>query len=269
MPICYVLGATDPEMNRIEEILRAAGCLIIHAKKDAKRVHAGNAYEANNFCEIPENSGVIFIECCLTGVVPQKIIDHHRPGDPGYHKGPTEYWEASSLGQLQDHLGVEPAPEDYVLAAMDHCFNAAMKGECPGVSPEKVLKRKLDEVAMATGRPIGDVKATISRFQENLARFQWYLIGGQRCIDIEESTGVGYTIEYLAAQVAATLSETAIILHLYNEEGGRERLHLCGDVSPATARHFMGNWAPGHGLTDIYGNPERGYAGGYKRSPLR
>ena len=260
----YVLGAIDPEMARIEEVLGVANACVVYAKKNGQRVHAGNAYEADNGGDVPEDSAVIFIECGIVGVTPAKMIDHHRPIDPGYHKGPTEYWEASSLGQLHDHLGLKPTRDDYVLAAMDHCYNAAMKGACPGVSRKDVLARKIHQIALATRRTSAEVEAMVDRYRNSMTSSSQFLVGGQQVIDVPESTGIGYTLEYLCAQVSATLLQAPVVLHLQNEEGAPERLHLCGDVWPSTAAYFMETWGPSHGLTNIYGSPERGYAGGYR-----
>src|SRR5690606_16260759 len=33
-----------------------------------------------------------------------RVIDHHRPGDPGYGKPPAEFFSASSIGQVLKHL---------------------------------------------------------------------------------------------------------------------------------------------------------------------
>jgi hypothetical protein len=37
-----------------------------------------------------------------------------------------------------------------------------------------------------------------------------------------------------------------------------------GDADGAAVRAFMGRWGPFNGLADIYGDPRRGFAGGYK-----
>src|SRR5690606_32336092 len=38
---------------------------------------------------------------------------------------------------------------------------------------------------------------------------------------------------------------------------------VCQSGAPEQIRAFMEHWAPAQGLTDIYGDPRRGFAGGY------
>lgn len=261
----FVLGAEDPEMVRIGEVLDDAGKACMHAKKDGQRVHPGNAYEANNGDDIPDGANVIFVECEIAGTNPKLRIDHHRPGDSGYDKNAEQYWEAASLGQLHTYLGTTPTLRDFTLAAMDHCPSAALKGQCPGVSADAVLYVKLEEIAKATARSIDEVREKVVYFRQALGICETILMGDQNVHNVRENTGIGYTLAYLSAQVAAWLSGSAVILHLYNEEGGPERLHLCGDVNEDTAVYFMETWVPENGLTNIYGVPSRGYAGGYKQ----
>lgn len=47
------------------------------------------------------------------------------------------------------------------------------------------------------------------------------------------------------------------------ERDGREKVVLGGAASPEMVREFIERWAPAQGLTDIYGDPARGFAGGY------
>lgn len=268
MAYMFFLGAADPEMYRIEAILTEKEKKFCHAMRDGKPVHPGNAYFADPFPhEIPSNRKVVFVECAIHGMKPDLIIDHHRPGDPGYDKGPKLFWQASSLGQLSILLGHKPNPHDKILAAMDHCFNAAMHDECPGVSASQVMHTKIEAIAKRTGSAVEKVSAEIERFRSLLSSMPTVKIGEQAIYDLEEDLGIGYSLQYLAAQVAAVAERRAVILHLKNEENGAERLHLSGDVNQETVSAFLTEWAPAHNLSRLYGVPERGYAGGYRRYP--
>src|SRR3989338_720411 len=258
----FILGASDPEMTQITALLQQEKKDFIYAKKDGERVHASNSYQANNSEEIPSNVGIIFIECEVSGITPKLYIDHHRPGDPGYDKGPEQFWEGASLGQLHTYLGVVPTEKSKVLAAMDHCFPGAIKGLCPGVNPKSVLRIKLEAVAEAFNCSIDEVKKEVGRFQEILLRVRakTVQIGGQVVYEIEEDLGIGYSLPYLSAQIAAVLEEKAILLPKPREQ---DKIVLCGDADKETVKYFMETWGPKHGLNKIYGTPSRGHAGGY------
>lgn len=47
------------------------------------------------------------------------------------------------------------------------------------------------------------------------------------------------------------------------DRDGRRKVVLGGHTTPETVRAFMAEWAPAQGLVDIYGDPARGFAGGY------
>jgi len=260
----YLAGAKDPEMERAIDILTKQGKTVIQAKKGGVPVHAANAYEADNEDDIPTGTKVIFMECGFL----IKRFDHHRPGDPGYGKGPSLYWEASSIGQVYEHLGLPRPPNghrDLILAAMDHCYNAAMKGECPGVTTEEVLQVKLEEIAKATKKTIEEVSASVQKFREKIYWSPTFNIGSEKIHDLRENTGIGYSLPYLTAQVAAVLEKVPVIIRLHDKEGETtERHHLCGDISEETLEYFMKTWGPKNGYTKIYGSPSRGYAGGTK-----
>ncbi|GIW89652.1 MAG: hypothetical protein KatS3mg109_0084 [Pirellulaceae bacterium] len=96
----WILGAPDPEMEMIENILHQCGEQIIYATgEDGRRVHPGNAYRCP-VPAVPEGATVYAVECI--GALPEGWvrIDHHRPGDPGYGKPPAEFLPASSIGQV-------------------------------------------------------------------------------------------------------------------------------------------------------------------------
>jgi hypothetical protein len=263
----FVLGADDPEMKRIVLFLEENGEEYIFATRDGKRTHPGNAYEANNDYDLSEFSEIVFVECWVDGIEPNKIIDHHRPGDPGCGKLPELYWEASSLGQLHAFLEVDPAPGDKILAAMDHCFNAAIQGLCPGVSAEEVLEVKVKDGIMATHNVSReDVMTIISNWREQFESSDndTVVIGGESVILVDEHTGFGYSLLYLTAQVAAVLCHKPVILRVKDTVNAPvDRLMLCGDVSGETVRNFLADNPLN--LERLFGSPERGYAGGYDR----
>jgi len=108
----WVLGAPDPEMHLVEALLTAAGCRFVYAgAQDGARVHPGNAYKAAADRLPPlKSSKLALVECGFTDPLPNDldvvVIDHHRPGDPGFGQGPARFFEASSVGQVLTELGV-------------------------------------------------------------------------------------------------------------------------------------------------------------------
>src|SRR5690606_10920689 len=98
----WVLGASDPEMQLIEGLLAEAGEQVAHAlDATGQRVHPGAAYRATALsAPVPEGATVYAVECGGPAIPARAVvIDHHRPGDPGYGRPPAEFLPASSIGQ--------------------------------------------------------------------------------------------------------------------------------------------------------------------------
>lgn len=263
----FLLGADDPEMRAISEVLKAANCEVRYATADGRRVHPGNAYKAD-VCERGELT-LVLVEC-----EPLELsggewirIDHHRPGDPGYGLGPARFWEASSLGQIATRMHQWPSDlfsEYKVLAAMDHCPAAAIRGECPGVAPEAVVALKVVEIARATGEPEGVVGELIDRYTLAIAGCP-SVDGLPGVVNLTaEELGCGYSAPYLTAQVAALANGCAVLLRHRDTPEGAEKVVLSGHATPEMIERFISDWGPTQGLIGIYGVPERGYAGGYR-----
>lgn len=135
----YVLGAPDPEMAAIERRLIEAGHRVVYATASNARVHPGNAYAADPVTA-PKDTVLVLVECGWPDQPSDSvIIDHHKPGHPGYGRPPEEYMSASSLGQVLSHIGREPGMMDRYVAAADHCLSAAYRGRCPGVDPDALM----------------------------------------------------------------------------------------------------------------------------------
>lgn len=333
----WVLGAADPEMTIIESLLAAAGERFVHASADGRRVHPGNAYGPNE-ADIPLGfvGEVYLVECdirpgffgpvytCplagivrfptsgveeLLGEVTPVRIDHHRPGDPGYGKGPNDFLGASSLGQVIAvliRLGASPFssrethwtggsgfvyhhdsgwvyyspsdgpslwvadPEEEVpamechlvshdtilaAAAADHCLEAAYRGNCPGVDPDRLMRWRAESRSAFQKRPVEDVLRDVKQAREVLR----HLVS-----DGSYGTHLGYAD--LRGRDVPELPEAACregipYLATVRERDGREKVVL-GAAPPELVRRFLaGELVPG--LAGVYGDPARGFAGGY------
>src|SRR5690606_23632221 len=103
----WILGAPDPEMAAIERRLVKSGEQVAHALDETgQRVHPGSAYRVVALsAPVPDGATVYAVECggpaIPAGAV---VIDHHRPGDPGYGRPPAEFLPASSIGQVLAEL---------------------------------------------------------------------------------------------------------------------------------------------------------------------
>lgn len=260
----FILGASDPEMTEIENILSQNGLEHRPATVDGKRCHPGNAYKADAI-EVPENVDLVLIECEPVGAQNFVRIDHHRPGDPGYGLTASEFWEASSLGQLYSFLGLSnPSQDDLILAAMDHCPAAAIRGECPGVSAQEVLNRKILEIAQGTNHDAWEVREKVSLYSSMIESAPEISIGGQSLRDLRSDyLGEGYSVNLLAAQTAALAGSYTVLLKHRDAVGKPEKWSISGHATPELIEAFKDEWAPAQGLTGIYGVPNRGYAGGY------
>ena len=100
----WILGASDPEMTAIEQLLHAAGEQYEYAMSGGQRVHPGNAYQMTRRCVVGHDGaeagdcdcgkGVIAVECDTPGGVGaavERYVDHHRPGNQGMGSLPPNF----------------------------------------------------------------------------------------------------------------------------------------------------------------------------------
>ena len=116
----FVLGAKDPEMDAIEEILNKNNQKYVYASIDDKRCHPGNSYSATN--DLKEYDEVIYIESDTIDKYENTIsLDHHKEGDYGYDLKYHLFLDASSIGQLIKYLIkndlFETETEDFYMRA--------------------------------------------------------------------------------------------------------------------------------------------------------
>jgi hypothetical protein len=279
----FILGAGDPEMEEIAKLLE--GYEVWFAAVGGERCHPGNAYIADSIVSInssqkhelnPPYGNFIFVECRPADVsLDQKhavltVIDHHEVGDPGYAFGPTDFWEASSLGQTIELLQrwghqITVTQEMRVLAAMDHCRQAAIRGECPGVSADEVINLRIATFVARHGVSANAVKSRINQFASIFQACDAVVFGSGEAIDFTDyHLGEGYSLDFLCAQTA--LDMLGLIALLRNNESARpedEKILLTGHVPPEMVMYFIKEYSPAKQLYRVFGVPERGYAGGY------
>lgn len=262
----FVLGAADPEMLVIEALLTTHHVLFVHARHAGKRVYPANAYQAAlpaaAVAALAQHHAVYLVECVGDAPNAARRIDHHRPGDAGYGLPPAHYWEASSLGQtvraLHEDLGlaVEITPTMRLTAAADHCLGAAYRGACPGINPVALLDWHIASRAAFEHRAESAVRRDIERTRQTLREAPHIALAPN--IEVLDMRGVPAP-ELLVAGAC----EGRCFLSAIHARDGRIKIG-CLVGSPPEVAAFMQVWAPAQGLTDIYGDPARGFAGAYQ-----
>lgn len=351
--IIIACGNPDAEMAAVERLGGDAGCVVVHAYHNGRRVHAGNAYSADAIFlpdgtpyTIPDGATVLRVECdgpAFADIPAERIIvcDHHRPGDPGYGRPPEEFLAASSVGQVVAELArvgwrfqsptptggvtgwttcsgpigalgelryessaADPfgdlrprrasrwhvlrdastskfvqtgetlspderrmeatgyvhtvsrttaaaIPADIVLvAAADHCLEAAYRGRCPGADPDDLMRWRAESRAEFQRRPVEAVLADIAAARERLLR------AIDRSTEYADLRGVS-----IPELPEAAAREGIPFLADQTDRDGRRKVVLMAAPPDLVQRFMAGEIVPG--LTGYYGDPARGFAGGY------
>lgn len=255
----FILGASDPEMEAIESLLKEHGCSFDYATTGCVRVHPGNAYGLLEFEVLFKDPRLAQAQAVVVeNNTPMRgwsnreviVVDHHRPGDPGYGKGPDQYWEASSIGQVCALLGIEPDHHLRLVAAADHCLGAAYRGQCPGVDPDDLMEWRTASRAAFQKRSVDAVLADVAAAREILKSHQ---IGG--LADLTEH-------DHIPELPEAAVREGICFISKIKDRDGRSKI-VCQVGSPDQIQYFLEHYAPESGLIDTYGDPARGFAGGY------
>ena len=269
LPPLVVFGAADPEAELAEKICRQLGVPAVHAiGKDGKRVMPAGAYAPDNVTPLGLSAvpTVVLFECAaLVNAARIVVCDHHRPGDPGFGWPPADFWPASSLGQLCEFLGRDgwfgsawkPTPQMLICAAADHCLAAAYRGECPGVIPTALMRWRAETRAKFQNRPVGAVLADVEAAAAALREAVGIIIardGIQRIADMRRAP------PYPELPEAATRLGMAYIAGPIVDRDGRRK--YTGSGNPAEIAAIM-SWMERQGMTEIYGDPARGFCGGY------
>lgn len=138
-------------------------------------------------------------------------------------------------------------------AAADHCLGAAYAGECPGVDVAEFTEFRLKQRAKFQGRSVEEVRAdTLAAI--SLIKTKMDDTPGQ-VVDM-----TGSVIPELPA--AACQLGVAVLAGPLDTPDGRHKIVLQSATSDQIQSFLDGDLAPG--LVDRYGDPARGFAGGYQ-----
>ena len=254
----FILGALDPEMHTIEKLLTEQRRQCVHARLNRRRVVSGNAYVADELSgAIDWTQPVVWVECSVPALrrAQHGVADHHKPGDPGYSLPAERYWEGSSLGQVCGFLKIAQSKTLSIIAASDHCLNHAYQGRCPGVEPFEVRQSRIASRAqfqrISQEQMIDKINAAIE------------VISGLPCIEI-----AGHPFKDAMDRFVPELPEASAMLNMpiiYTRREARLGLTKVGVLNgTAPALRAWMKWAAEQSyLMQLYGDPDRGYAGAY------
>lgn len=154
---------------------------------------------------------------------------------------------------------------------------AAYRGECHGVNPDELLAYRVASRARyqhrgdsERGAAKGDVAHYESLIRERIEAARAALATARKealgCVcegcdavdarDMRRDSPIDELLE------AATRDGVAYIAGPFLQPDARRKFTCSG--SRAHIEAFMAHWAPANGLVDIYGDPARGFAGGYE-----
>jgi len=185
------------------------------------------------------------------------ILEHHSEG---YHSS----WVS--------------IPGDLVMAAAaDHCLGAAYRGECPGVDPDQLMDWRVNNRANFQGRSAEDVMIDVEETRavlhdaweiaKNLSSSEKEIIKTHRTTLIETGTRWSVPVADMRREPpwpelpeAATRDGIPYISGPLNTPDDRQKFTCSGNEEVIKA--FMDDNPLG--LVDLYGDPARGFAGGYK-----
>lgn len=246
----FVLGAPDHEMQEIARVCREAGLPYGYATVGGAVVHSHEAYQATGATSlVPRGARIVCVECRVIGLPSDVIIDHHQPGDPGFGMSPERYLEGSSLGQFLALLGIAPTQRQRVIAAADHCLTAAYRGDCPGVTPDEL--REFREETRSRARGIS--RDELSR-QIQVAAGALHSAPKIRLADTDVAWMEAPPNE--VSEASARLGMPYV--YLRQQDDGRTKAGIRS--APADV---VQAWLERCGLQSTYGDPQRGFAGGY------
>lgn len=290
----FILGADDPEMSEIEKFLKNEARNIIYACVNNYRVAHHTAY-GQKFDSIfdLQNSyeKFIFVECSDIREKEMKIeishVDHHNPGDPGYGFPKEKFWEASSIGQIWNMFYPDLTPNldlMYTAAAdqnLRHAYQIYPKLENWRIKEKSKFENRKEEDIQTEFR---FAKSILKRIL--LQNPPYLLIGGKEVLDLTP----GFEICVAPNGCSATrfigdkkwirpegkhkvhnlrkfeelrgMSDMACKLGIpiltKITENGRRKIFLRA-AEEETVKDFLSY----KHLTDVFGDPCRGFAGGY------
>lgn len=250
----FVLGGGDTEMNEIAKLLATTSYSVVYAKVNGTRVNRSEAYDATYPKPEPFD---IWVECAPAGYTKLEmyslgidLVDHHQPGDFGYYMPPRQYWEASSIGQICNRLGIPRTQRLSYIAAADHCLLPAYHNQCPGVNREDFLAFRMD---------------FMKKFSEEPLKYLKNLHGKALLLPTLDIVGAKvYDISGLHGRERKWLSDMSCCYGMktmsVNQKANRYKMFV-SNLSVDEIEKFCEDYAPSLGtVINVYGDPKRQFA---------
>lgn len=158
-----------------------------------------------------------------------------------------------------DYTSARIVPADILfVAAADHCLEAAYRGRCPGINPDALMHWRVEQRAAFQGRPVEAVLADMDR-----ARGCLLAANSLPCIEVHEGSGGCADLRgaFIPELPEAACREGIPFLATVTDRDGRVKTVLQAAPPELIRRFLAGEIVPG--LVDMYGDPARGFAGGY------
>ncbi|TWI52615.1 hypothetical protein IQ22_03385 [Pseudomonas duriflava] len=259
MTYLFILGARDPEMMIIEDLVLKAQHRVAYALAEERRVYPGNAYRAERISTRPgqPHGRTIWVECALADAsYPRDIVvDHHHEGDPGFDMPPARYWEGSSLGQVCHLLSLEPTSELRLAAAADHCLSAAYKSLCPGVDPDDLKAWRIASRAKWQKIDPEVLSAKVESAIAQVRQLQPLKVGPYEFFDALD-------LDIPELSEASAILGKPVMYSLPELRSGRIKVGALNGT-PEMMDAWMEFARTVLQLDDVYSSPLRGYAEGY------
>lgn len=250
----FVLGGGDTEMNEIAKLLATTNYSVAYAKVNGTRVNRSEAYDATYPKPEPFD---VWVECAPAGYTKLEmyslgidLVDHHQPGDFGYYMPPKQYWEASSIGQICNRLGIPRTQRLSYIAAADHCLLPAYHNQCPGVNREDFLAFRMDFMKKFEKEPLDYLK----NLHGEALRLPTVNIVGAKVYDI---SGLhGKERKWLSDMSCCYGMKTMSV----NQKANRYKMFV-SNLSVDEIEKFCEEYAPSLGtVINVYGDPKRQFA---------
>lgn len=144
-------------------------------------------------------------------------------------------------------------PKVYLyVAAADHCLAAAYRGECPGVDPDGLMRWRVASRSLHQGRSESQVLADIETARELLRNLRK---PGDEYVDLRDHHA------HIPELPEAAAREGIPFIATVPSKDGRKKVVLQAASQELVRRFLSGEIVPS--LDDLYGDPARGFAGGY------
>jgi len=293
----FVLGAHDPEMKKIEDLLILLGYPFSYALQGVERSNVSNAYKSTHFDFF--ESSIIYIECNAVHKSNIEIlIDHHNPGDYGYDLDYNQFVEASSVGQffryillndydyvttilnlktkpikseINEHMyyeendgwyldtekGSARIPDDVVLlSGIDHCLIDAYKGKCKGINTNNLFNVRVKQISEDLNVPEKELWDIANKYENKIRYFGKIL----DFTDLNMGNTI-YSPKYLILRELSISKNVPIALKITYD--GLEKIMFLSLEKNEVEELLKVKEFKGIKLHDMFGVPNRGYAGGF------